>query len=224
MGDTLYGEPAMAERSHEQVWNPLGSGVDPRSETPGIDEAALVEPLAWDQPSLVTVAPGADLFAAPVSRADIERIVSIVAATAQHSYLVLTTSVKRLLALGNDGLSFPRNLWIGVPVESDEHVWRAEDLLRCNTSRAWVAVDPIAGPLPSLPVSMLAWVVCRIPATGEADPFGLGWVRDLRDRCVAAGVPFRFEERSGDGSRSSRELDGRTWDQQPTDLLPSSDR
>ena len=39
----------------------------------------------------------------------------------------------------------------------------------------------------------------------------LDWARDLRDQCVAAGVPFFFK-RDSDGNRI---LDGQLWEQWP---------
>jgi hypothetical protein len=42
------------------------------------------------------------------------------------------------------------------------------------------------------------------------------WVRILRDRCRAAGVPFFFKQWGGaNKKRAGRELDGRTHDEMP---------
>lgn len=47
-------------------------------------------------------------------------------------------------------------------------------------------------------------------------PERIGWVRDIRDQCVAAGVAFFHKQWGGTTSHSAgRELDGRTWDQFP---------
>ena len=215
----------MAGTVSTQRWDPV---VRPPADPPGpprIDERALAEPSGWARPRVVELGPGVDLFAGDVERALIERVVAAVAATPQHAYLLRTTRAKRLLALGNDGLALPRNLWPGVVVESDDQVWRAEDLLRCNTARAWVAADPLRGPLPSLPVGMLAWLVVAVPDGPEVDAGPeLEWVRDLRDRCVDAGVPFRFEARRADGSVAARSLDGRVWAEIPAALADRADR
>lgn len=186
----------------ERTWDPL--------DTDGPD------PADWSEPVVVRVGGPTDLFDPAVDTPTIERVVAAMAATPRHSYLVLTERVKRLLALGNEGLPFPKNVWVGVPVHDDADVWRAEDLLRCNTPRAWVAAEPIEGPVPSLPVEMFAWVTCGTPA--GAPPAALDAARDVRDRCRRAGVPFRYRTRAGDGPWEPAELDGVVWDGRPAGL------
>ena len=42
------------------------------------------------------------------------------------------------------------------------------------------------------------------------------WVREIRDRCLSAKVPFFFKQWGGViKKRNGRVLDGRTWDQMP---------
>ena len=53
----------------------------------------------------------------------------------------------------------------------------------------------------------------------EPKPEAVKWVRSLRDQGVAAGVPLFFEQFSGPTPKSGgRILDGRTWDEYPTEL------
>jgi protein gp37 len=45
------------------------------------------------------------------------------------------------------------------------------------------------------------------------------WVRDIRDQCIRANVPFFFKQWGGQfKKRTGRLLDGRTWDQMPQDF------
>lgn len=195
----MTGSPA------EEIWEPLAG--------PGANRA---DPAGWAGPRLVSVAAEPDLFGSDVPLATIEAVVATIGSTPRHSYLILTTRAKRLLALGNEGLRFPANMWVGVRVESETEVWRAEDLLRCNTPRPWVAAEPLRGPLPSLPVAMFSWIVCGPGA--DAQRFDESWARELRDRCTATGVPFRYQARGLDGRCEPAQLDGRVWDQRPDGL------
>jgi len=44
------------------------------------------------------------------------------------------------------------------------------------------------------------------------------WVRNLRDLCLAADVPFFFKQWGGTRKKASgRVLDGLIWDQMPSD-------
>ena len=43
------------------------------------------------------------------------------------------------------------------------------------------------------------------------------WVRDIRDQCINARVPFHFKQWGGVfKKRHGRELDGRAWDEMPS--------
>ena len=47
-------------------------------------------------------------------------------------------------------------------------------------------------------------------------PLDLGWVGDLRDRCVSMQIPLFFKQIGGLTPKAGgRLLDGRTWDQYP---------
>jgi protein gp37 len=45
------------------------------------------------------------------------------------------------------------------------------------------------------------------------------WVRPIRDRCLAQGVPFFFKQWGGiNKAYAGRKLDGRTWDEMPVGI------
>ncbi|WP_416906211.1 DUF5131 family protein [Micromonospora echinospora] len=47
----------------------------------------------------------------------------------------------------------------------------------------------------------------------------LDWARSLRDQCAGADVPFFFKQWGGRTPKANgRQLDGRTWDQYPTEV------
>lgn len=69
------------------------------------------------------------------------------------------------------------------------------------------------------PAPKLDWVICGGETGPGARAMGYSWPRDLRDQCVATGVPFFYK---GIGTGSLRKgharyhlLDGREWHQLP---------
>ena len=55
----------------------------------------------------------------------------------------------------------------------------------------------------------------------NARPMDLGWVRSLRDQCIAAGVPFFLKQAMEGGEVVSLPtLDGKVWDQFPAEVTP----
>jgi len=55
-----------------------------------------------------------------------------------------------------------------------------------------------------------------------ARPMNPNSVREIRDQCLRVGVPFFFKQWGGPmKSRTSRVLDGRTWDEMPQECQPA---
>ncbi|WP_331757721.1 phage Gp37/Gp68 family protein [Nocardia sp. NBC_01388] len=66
------------------------------------------------------------------------------------------------------------------------------------------------------PNPAIGWVIVGGESGPNARPMHPDWVRDLRDECTAAGVPFFFKQWGGRTPKSAgRELDGRIWNQMP---------
>lgn len=57
-----------------------------------------------------------------------------------------------------------------------------------------VELEPLLGPLPSLDLTGIDWVVVGGESGPGARPINPDWVRDIRDRCTAAGVAFHFKQ------------------------------
>ena len=80
-------------------------------------------------------------------------------------------------------------------------------------------MEPLFGPLPSLGLTGIRWVV----AGGESGPrhwrLDLPWVRDIRDHCADEHIPFFFKKVGRPSPKAGgRQLDGRTWDQYPASM------
>jgi protein gp37 len=80
----------------------------------------------------------------------------------------------------------------------------------------FLSLEPLLGPLPRLGLGGIDWVIAGGESGPGARPMERAWVRDVRDRCLAAGVPFFFKQWGGvRKKKAGRTLDGRTWDDMP---------
>lgn len=62
----------------------------------------------------------------------------------------------------------------------------------------------------------LQWIVAGCESGPGARPMDEDWVRDLRDQCVDADIPFFYKQKLVNGKRVSMpELDGKVWNQYP---------
>lgn len=108
------------------------------------------------------------------------------------------------------------NVWVGTSIENDQYTWRAGELRRAPAAIRFLSLEPLLGPLPSLDLAGIDWVIVGGESGPDLRPLDLGWVRDLRDRCVSMQIPLFFKQIGGLTPKAGgRLLDGRTWDQYP---------
>jgi protein gp37 len=108
------------------------------------------------------------------------------------------------------------NVWLGTSIESDNYCWRADELRRTPALIRFLSLEPLLGPLPSLDLTGIDWLIVG----GESGPnfrrLDLDWVRDLKDRCTILQIPLFFKQVGGLSPKAGgRLLDGRTWDEYP---------
>jgi protein gp37 len=192
----------------------------PKTSGPGfgltLHDDALDIPLKWKRPRMVFVNSMSDLFHPDVPTDFIRRVFAVMAATPRHTYQLLTKRSRRLLKVAPE-LSWPDNVWMGVSVEDDRYTFRVRDLAAVPAAVRFASLEPLIGPLRSLDVKRLDWVIVGGESGPHARPIDPAWVTDLRDRCAYSGVAFFFKQWGGRTPKEGgRELDGRTWDQMPS--------
>lgn len=196
------------------------SDGDPRTSGPGFGvtehPAALELPRTWRSPRRVFVDSMSDLFHPKVTTEFIARVFEVMLDTPQHQYQLLTKRPKRAAALAGE-LPWPTNVWLGTSIETDDYVERADALRQVPAAVRFLSLEPLLGPLPSLELADIAWVIVGGESGPQARPMEPAWVIELRDRCVAEGVPFFFKQWGGRTPKAGgRSLEGRTWDETPT--------
>ena len=62
------------------------------------------------------------------------------------------------------------------------------------------------------------WAIVGGESGPGARPMNADWVTDIRDQCATADVAFFFKQWGGvQKKKAGRELEGRSWDEMPTD-------
>ncbi len=178
-------------------------------------DAVLREPLRWRKARLVFVNSMSDLFHEDVSEDFIQSVFDVMKRASRHTFQVLTKRPQRVIELDRF-LDWTPNIWLGVSVESEPWLGRVDLLRQTGARKKFLSLEPLLGPLPSLCLSDVDWVI----AGGESGPGArcveAKWVRDIRDRCVQHQIPFFFKQWGGVfKKRAGRLLDGRTWDEMP---------
>ena len=105
---------------------------------------------------------------------------------------------------------------MGVSVENDNYQYRIDDLKRTKAPIKFLSLEPLLGPLLNLDLQEINWVIAGGESGPGARPIKEDWVIDIKEQCLAAGVPFFFKQWGGfNKKRNGRLLQGRTWDEMP---------
>jgi protein gp37 len=176
---------------------------------------AVELPLRWRKPQVVFVNSMSDLFHRDVPLEFLQRVFATMQAANWHRFQVLTKRAERLQELASR-LPWPGNVWMGVSVEDERQRARIDWLRETPAAVKFLSLEPLLAPLPDLDLEGMDWVIVGGESGPGARPMEADWVRDLRDQCTAANVPFFFKQWGGVWkSRTGRLLDGRTWDELP---------
>ena len=181
-----------------------------------LHEQALELPLSWKKPQVIFVNSMSDLFHEEVPVAFIHRVFDVMNRAHWHRYQLLTKRSARLCEL-SPALPWQDNIWMGVSVEQEAYTPRIDDLRNTQAHTKFLSLEPLLGPLADLTLGGIDWVIVGGESGPGARPMEADWVRDIRDQCVRAAVPFFFKQWGGTNKKKAgRMLDGRTWDEMPS--------
>jgi protein gp37 len=200
----------LAERFRGVPGHPFEQGFDLR-----LVPAALELPKRWRRGRLVFVNSMSDLFHEDVPVEYIQRVFDVMRDCPQHRFQVLTKRAKRLQELAL-ALRPASNVWLGVSVENARYTQRIEYLRRTPAAVGFLSIEPLLGPVGKLVLDEIHWVIVGGESGHGARPMDPDWVRDIREQCRRARVPFFFKQWGGVmKSKNGRVLDDRTWDEMP---------
>lgn len=187
-----------------------------------LDEDAWMIPVRRTKPTTYFVNSMSDLFHENVPEKFINLVFGTMAFCVWHRFIVLTKRADRMrdFILANRGKPLP-NVILGVSAENQKYAdERIPLLLHTPAACRVVSAEPLLGPIDlseyhedGIPteddlncdpltalhrirhgVSRLHWIICGGESGPGARPMHPQWVRDLRDQCVSAGVPFFFKQ------------------------------
>ncbi len=179
-------------------------------------EHVLEVPLGWKKPQTVFVNSMSDLFHEDIPLSFVERIFDVMIRAHWHRFQVLTKRAERLASLSPQ-LRWPQNVWMGVTVENADYLDRIHALSQTEASVKFLSFEPLLGPIPTLALTDIDWVIVGGESGPGARPMARDWVLDIRRQCQKQNVPFFFKQWGGvNKKKAGRNLAGRTYDQMPT--------
>jgi protein gp37 len=175
----------------------------------------LDQPLKWKRPKTIFVNSMSDLFHEKIPVDYLHQVFEVMQKADWHIFQILTKRHERLSQLAED-LPWPPNVWMGVTIEDERFVDRADHLREVPAAVRFISAEPLLGPLDGLRLDGIDWLIAGGESGPRHRPVEKTWLLELRDRCLHAGVAFFFKQWGGHRPKSGgRELDGRTWDEMP---------
>ncbi|MFG1846719.1 DUF5131 family protein [Micromonospora carbonacea] len=139
----------------------------------------------------------------------------------------LTPKTGRLAESWKDELLPLPNVWLGTSIELDKYASRADALRNTPAAVRFISAEPLIGPLPSLDLTGIDWLILGGESGSGSRPLNLGWVRDLIVKAQNAGTAV-FVKQLGSvwaqdwhvGGQAVARTDpkGGNWDNWPADL------
>ena len=178
----------------------------------------LGDPLSWAKPNIIFVCSMSDLFHDEVPDDYILKVFKTMNDANWHVFQVLTKRSKRLIEL-NDKIEWTSNIWMGVTVESDRHVYRIDDLVNTDAKIKFLSLEPLLSDIPKIMLTNIDWVIVGGESGFNARSIRKNWVNSIQYQCEIENVPFFFKQWGGvNKKKSGRTLDGKIWSQMPRDF------
>jgi three-Cys-motif partner protein len=156
-----------------------------------------------------------DLFHELIPLDYIRRVFAVMTEAEQHVFQILTKRHQRLAELA-PALDWPSNVWMGVSIENQRWVERADYLRTVPSAVRFISAEPLLGPLSSLDLTGIHWLIVGGESGAGHRPMHADWARELRRNARQAGVAFFFKQWGGIRPQSNgRLLDGREWNEMP---------
>jgi protein gp37 len=166
-----------------------------------------------------------DLFHEQVPFAFIQEVFQTMAKARWHTFQILTKRAKRLSMIA-DKLPQAPNIWLGVSIEHQDYIRRADELRKVSAQVRFISCEPLLGPL-DLDLTGINWLIVGGESGPSARPMKEEWVRSLQALSREANIPFFFKQWGGALDKRAKDkalLDGRLYKEWPSasrKLLPS---
>ena len=148
-----------------------------------------------------------DLFHEQVPSGFIKTVAAAILSAPQHVYVLLTKRPERAVhELAEPFRELPQRrdprVYLGVSVESPEHLDRIEALVLAPYVERWVSLEPQVEPVNLLASALfrsggIRWVVQGCESGPRRRLFEVEWARGARDACRKVGVAYYLKQIQG---------------------------
>lgn len=158
-----------------------------------IDQKVHERPLRYRKSYKIFVCDMMDIFHKKVSDEQIFRLFETMNGCPKQTFLILTKRPERDIPI----VDFTDNIWLGVSVEDEKHLYRINALEKIPAAHKFVNLEPLLSDIYIADyLKYLNWVVLGCESLGNraGRPCELEWVRNIIQQCKAANVPVFIKQ------------------------------
>lgn len=177
---------------------------------------SLHKPLKLKKPQMIFVNSMSDIFHKEVPDEFIFQIFEIMKKAHWHTFQLLTKRADRLEKL-NDKLDWAENIWMGVTIESNDYVNRANYLRECSAKTKFLSLEPLIDSVDMLDYDGIDWVIVGGESGSGARIIKQEWVQEVQQKCEVHNIPFFFKQWGGTNKKKSgNKINNKTYEAMPT--------
>ena len=164
-----------------------------------------------------------DLFHHDVPVAYIMKVFDVMHRAFWRQYQLLTKRSERLLDL-NPVLDWRRQIWMGVSIETEDYLFRADHLRKTGAHIKFLSIEPLLGATLQARSSRDRLGHSRRRIGSRRAPSGCGMGSRNSRPLHSCRCALLFQTMGWSLQIEDRELDGRTWDEMPVQVnAPTTD-
>lgn len=182
---------------------------------PTVHEDLIDLPFQWKTPKRVFVNSMSDIFHEQIPDKYILQIFETMNQCRQHEFQVLTKRPERLSSL-NDKIVWTDNIWMGVTIESNKYLNRADMLRNCGARIKFISAEPLLSRLNNLNLTDIDWLIVGGESGPHCRPIKKEWVEELLDLAKDNNTAFFFKQWGGfNKKKNGKLLNGKIYQDYP---------
>ncbi len=181
-----------------------------------IHEDLFDQPLRWKGSKTIFVNSMSDLFHESIPDEIILDLFDVMKKAKQHTFQILTKRADRLVEI-SEKIKWPKNVWMGITVESEEYSQRIEQIKKVPAAIRFISFEPLLSGIDARhSLRGIDWIIVGGESGPGARPMNSEWVHGLKHMAERDGSAFFFKQWGGvNKKKAGRMLDGMIYDAMP---------
>ena len=158
--------------------------------------SALEAPCHWKKSSIIFANSMSDMFHEKLPIEYIHKVFKVINDNPQHIFLVLTKRADIMERLSPE-LTWTKNIWMGVTVESNKYYDRIDSLRNTGAKFKFLSLEPLLSSVSEIQLDGIDWVIVGGESGSNSRPLQKEWVVEIKDKCEELDIPFFFKQWGG---------------------------